>query len=562
MTKIGSLTCVVCLLAVGCSDVGDAHYGGRYDEGGGYYDTSTGAPPPSSAADAGAGRPAGDEGELNDPGDRFENVGTNPFVVVDHDPFSTFAADVDTASYDIFVRDVEDGLLPAENSVRLEEYVNSFEYDYAAPAFGDEVPFAIDLAATQHAMDRRIAQVRVGIQAATPPEFEKKETNLVYLVDVSGSMGSDDKLPLAKLLIELSLEVLDETDTVSIVTYSGDVRVALGPTNATERDTILAAVRTLNAGGSTAGGAAMDLAYDQARAGYIEDGFNHVIMMTDGDFNVGISSDEALVALIEEKRRTGVTLTALGFGRGNLNDAMMERVSNAGNGTYSVITSARHAREYAGESLLAGINLVAQDMKIQVEFNPAHVVAYRLLGYENRAIADEDFRDDTVDAGEVGAGHQVTALYEVVLTGQSIPHVLGAPDPDTGDPVEGDREIAPDEFIQVRVRWKDLGATESDPAYETAAALYPGDVAQMIETADRNLQWAAAVAAFAEIVKASPYALYDDLERVESIIAEQATRDDDRQRFYELFQTAREMYPPPAMSTPDAPPPMDGPRMP
>lgn len=523
-----------CVVAVGC---------GAYDEDGRYAEypgPSDGGAPISADS---AAPMSGDE-VATPPGDRYEYVGTNPFVMAEHDPFSTFAADVDTASYDIFRRDVTDGLLPARDSVRLEEYVNAFDYDYPAPAYDAEIPFTISLAAANHAMGREITQLRVGIQAATPPAFVKLPTNLIYLVDVSGSMGSEDKLPLAKLLMEYSLDVLDATDTVSIVTYSGSVGVALPPTNATDRETILGAIRPLNAAGSTAGGAAMDLAYAQAAAGYIDGGFNHVILLTDGDFNVGVSSTEALVTMIEEKRRTGVTLTALGFGRGNLNDAMMERVSNAGNGTYSVITSQAHAREYADEALLAGVNLVAQDMKIQVEFNTDHVVAYRLLGYENRAIADSDFRVDSVDAGEVGAGHRVTALYEVVLNGQSIPAIDGAPVATDGEPVEGTREIEASEFVQVRVRWKDLGASAEDAAYETSQGLAPADVVQPAD-ADPDFLWAASIAAFAEILKDSPFAQHADLDRIETLTAAQATRDDDRARFVELFTAARAMIPAP-----------------
>jgi Ca-activated chloride channel family protein len=338
--------------------------------------------------------------------------------------------------------------------------------------------------------------------------------------------------------MEASLDVLSPLDTISIVTYSGEVGVALPPTPASDVDTIRRAIRDLAAYGSTRGGAAINLAYQQAEDGFIEGGFNHVVMMTDGDFNVGITDDDALVALIEEKRRSGVTLTALGFGRGNLNDAMMERVSNAGNGTYTVITSESHAQEYAAGPLLAGVHLVAQDMKIQVEFNPEHVRAYRLLGYENRAIADEDFRVDSVDAGEVGAGHQVTALYELVLTGQEIPSIDGAPLPLDGERVMGDAEIGTDELVQVRVRWKDLGASETDPAYETSASLAPTDVGRL-SAADGDHQWAAAIAAFAEILKESPYAQVEDLDHIGKITEDNAGTDEDRVRFRELFERAR-----------------------
>ncbi len=530
---------VAALAWVGCGDDGvgapDYYRGSTGDAGVGSY-ADTGSAAPSYPADTG---PSGMTPDASS-SDRFEPVGTNPFVMVDHDPFSTFAADVDTASYDIFVRDIEDGVLPDPASVRLEEYVNYFDYAYDAPDIDAEIPFAIQLSASEHAMGRDIAQLRVGIQAASPPDFVQLQSNIVFLVDVSGSMATYDKLPLAKTLMLASLEVLTPLDTVSIVTYSGTVGVALPPTPADEYATISTAINALRAYGSTAGGDAINLAYDQAEAGFIEGGFNHVVMMTDGDFNIGITDTDALVGLIEEKRASGVTLTALGFGSGDLNDAMMERVSNAGNGTYSVITSESHARDYGRHDLLAGIHLVAQDMKIQVEFNPDFVIAYRLLGYENRAIADSDFRVDSVDAGEVGAGHRVTALYELVLKGQDIPSIGGAPAPLDGDRVTGTAEIGTSELVQVRVRWKDLGASATDPAHETRAALAPADVGQL-SAADDDHRWAAAIAAFSEILKESPYARNEDLATIDTLTAETAGTDEARLRFRDLFGRARTM---------------------
>lgn len=470
--------------------------------------------------------------------DSYEAVGTNPYVNVAHDPFSTFAVDVDTASYDIFVRDIEDGRLPNPDSVRVEEYVNYFNYDYPAPEPRAEIPFALNLAATAHPMGRQVATLRVGVQASRLEDQPKLPTNLVFLVDTSGSM-SGEKLALAQFVLRETLPHLDPTDTVSIVSYAGDVAVRLPPTPASNPERITQAIYGLTSGGGTNGASGINLAYDQAEAGFIEGGFNHVILCTDGDFNIGISDSDELVALIEEKRETGVTLTALGFGTGNLNDAMMERVTNAGNGIYSVLSSEMQAQRYAAERMLQSAQHVAKDMKIQVEFNPEHVVAYRLLGYENRALEDWQFRDDAVDAGEIGAGHRVTALYEIVLTGQSVPRGAALPEMLDGEPVDGVREIDASEFVRVKVRWKDVGASVDDPAHELTSSLVPADVTTSIEDADPDLLWASSIIAFAEILKDSPFASTADLPRIQQLIEAQADRDVDRAAFVRHFTATR-----------------------
>ena len=344
-------------------------------------------------------------------------------------------------------------------------------------------------------------------------------------------MGNAEKLPLAQQVMLSSLDSLEPDDTVSIVTYASDTGVKLPPTPVRDRARIERVITSLSAGGSTAGSRGIQLAYGEAEAGFIEGGFNHVVLMTDGDFNIGISDSDELVELIRTKRNSGISLTALGFGRGNLNDRMMEAVSNAGNGIYSVITSVEHAERYARESLLSTVTLVAQDMKIQVEFNPEHVLAYRLLGYENRAIADHDFRNDVVDAGEVGAGHRVTALYEVILSGGEIPLVEGAPELDIGEPVEGEREIAPSDLVEVRVRWKNVGALDTDPAHEIRESLEPVELAGAEPEVEPDFLWASAVAGFAEILKRSPYADMSELSIIREIVRAQAMRDDERARF-------------------------------
>jgi Ca-activated chloride channel family protein len=472
-------------------------------------------------------------------GDKYVAVGTNPFVATAYDPLSTFATDVDTASYDIFRRDVNLGMLPQPASVRLEEYVNDFAYAYPAPAATSAVPFAISLAAAENVFDRPSTLLRVGIQAAQPPAAAKRPANLVFLIDVSGSMQTEDKIGLVRRILLDTLEVLDPTDTVAIVTYAGSTGVRLGPTPITNSGAIRQVIDNLAAGGSTAGAAGLTLAYQQARVGFVEGGINHILLCTDGDFNVGPSTTDELLKIVKQERDSGVTLTTLGFGIGNLNDAMMEAVSDAGNGIYSVISSAAQADSYARERMLSTIVRVANNMKVQVAFNPDRVTAYRLLGYEDRAVADDDFRDDAVDGGEVGAGHRVTALYELILAGQPVPAPTGAPIFLQGPRVE---EIVPTvgayDLAQVAVRWQPVGSAQDAPALEAIAAL-PAASLSTLDDADADLRWAAAVAAFAEILKRSPFADRAALPTIEAIVTEQQDRDADRAEFATLFAKAK-----------------------
>jgi Ca-activated chloride channel homolog len=506
--------------------------GGRSSTGGAA--AGPAAPPISGAADAGVAPP---------PPPVVPAV-VNPFTIAAHDPLSTFAADVDTASYDLFVRDIGYGHLPDPNTVRTEEYVNFFGYSYPPPAPTAAEPFSISLAAAPTVFADGTTTLRVGIQGKAPPPFEKKPTNLVFLVDVSGSMADPVKLPLVQYLVVHALDVLAPTDTVSVVTYSSTVRVDLPPTPAGDKTTISGVVNGLSANGSTNGAGGIQLAYQQAEGAFIEGGINHVILCTDGDFNVGISSTTELVSFISEKRRTGITLTALGFGAGTINDAMMEAVSNAGNGIYAVISSEAQASRYVESRLLSTIVHIAKDVKIQVEFNPAQVYAYRLIGYEDRAIADNQFRNDIVDAGEVGAGHRVTALYQLVLAGGAIPVVTGGAPIDDGAGYDGAVEVALSDLVLVKVRYKAPNAAETDPASEVAMPLAATAVHQDLRGADADLQWAASVAALAEILRGSPYARRDALGTMASLIDANASLDSERTEFRTLFGTARTLLTP------------------
>lgn len=472
------------------------------------------------------------------------NVGTNPFVLTERDAFSTFAADVDTASYDVFRRNVEHDAALDKSAVRVEEFVNYFQYDYPAPDKKDEHPFRINTALSQNPLGRDTMLLRVGIQARKPQPEERKPANLVFLIDTSGSMQSEEKLPLVQYLLTRSLDLLDPDDKVSIVTYSGYTSVALEPTSVLEKDKISEVIDGLRAGGSTNGAGGLQLAYDQAEAGMIQDGINHVILCTDGDFNVGVSDDKQLVDIIKDKRKGGITLTTLGFGYGNLNDSMMEKVSNAGNGMYSVITSRTQADRYAEDRMLSTFLHVAKDMKIQLEWNADKVYAYRLIGYEDRAIADDAFRDDTVDAGEVGAGHRVTALYEVVLSGKKIPNVEGAPAAaDESDDEQPQHEVKPEDLVLIKVRYKQPGAMESDAAKEVATHYALPDSAPGFDDADQDLRYSVAVSAFAEILKQSPYAAPDKLDTLRKVFDAQQDRDIERKEFLGLFDKAVKLMP-------------------
>lgn len=509
---------------------------------GGAFGNNAGAGDGGGDGDAYYGAGTGGAGGAYDlPVDREQQPATqrqiNPFVVVAHDPFSTFAADVDTASYDGFLRDVRGGSLPAPERVRLEEFVNYFHYDYPMPAQDAEHPFTISLQAAPNPLGRDTLLLRVGIQAVelVASDHGAGPANVVFLVDVSGSMQSADKLPLVKRVMHRTLGLLSDDDRVSIVTYASGTGVALPSTPVSEGSTIDAAIGALSAGGGTNGAGGIQLAYEQAEAGRV-DGINHVVLMTDGDFNVGAASDEALVALIEDKRRTGVTFTALGFG-GNPNDSMMEKITNAGNGIYGLITGQAQCDAYVDERMLSTLVHAARDMKLQVEWNPEHVYAYRLLGYENRDIADEDFRDDSVDAGDVGSGHQVTALYEVVPAGGEIPRPEGAETPEDGDPVEGAREVGADEMVRVKVRYEDPQAPQDAAAMETAAALPKLTDAVDFAGADPDTRWAIGVAGLAELVGLSPYANPSRFADVAAILQSEAGDDPDRKALAELLST-------------------------
>jgi Ca-activated chloride channel family protein len=359
--------------------------------------------------------------------EQYDEIVENPFIAVSADPLSTFSIDVDRASYSNVRRFiVQDGQLPPRDAVRIEELVNYFPYSYAEP--DGDAPIAVDAEVGAAPWKPQHRLVRIGLQARRLHLENLPPSNFVFLLDVSGSMMPENKLPLVKASMRMLVNELRPKDHVAIVVYAGAAGLVLSSTAGDKKETILAAIDHLEAGGSTAGGAGIRRAYDEAVANFIRGGNNRVILATDGDFNVGVSSDAEMVQLIEEKRKTGVFLTVLGVGEGNLQAAKMEKLADHGNGNYAYLDNILEARKVLVHELGGTLYTVAKDVKIQVEWNPARVRAYRLIGYENRMLRNEDFTDDKKDAGEVGSGHSVTALYEVVLVGAETDVQIRMPD--------------------------------------------------------------------------------------------------------------------------------------
>ncbi|MEM9312081.1 MAG: von Willebrand factor type A domain-containing protein [Pseudomonadota bacterium] len=352
-----------------------------------------------------------------DPGrERYEGEDVSSVKLTQVEPVSTFSVDVDTGAYANTRRFLNQGQLPPQAAVRTEEMINYFRYDYPNP-ISTRVPFSVTTDFAKTPWNESTYLMRIGLRGYDIDRADRPAANLVFLMDVSGSMSSADKLPLVKTALSGLAGELGPNDTVSIVVYAGAAGLVLEPTNDVRK--IRRALADLDAGGSTAGGAGIKLAYNIAEDNFIKGGVNRVILATDGDFNVGVSNKDALVEMIEANRDRGITLTTLGFGQGNYNEAMMEQIANKGNGNYAYIDSALEAKKVLGDEMSSTLFTIAKDVKIQVEFNPAVISQYRLVGYENRALREEDFNNDKVDAGDIGAGHQVTAIYEVVPTGQT-----------------------------------------------------------------------------------------------------------------------------------------------
>jgi Ca-activated chloride channel family protein len=427
----------------------------------------------------------------------YSHIDENPFFEVARAPLSTFSIDVDTASYSNTRRFLRDGQLPPKDAVRIEELINYFSYDYPQPK-GD-APFSINAEVSACPWNTKHRLVHIGLQGKRMLKEDLPPANLVFLLDVSGSMNEPNKLPLVKSSLRMLAEQLDARDRISIVVYAGSSGLVLPSTPGDRRGEILAALDALEAGGSTNGGEGIRLAYKVAADNFIRGGINRVILATDGDFNVGTTSEGELVRLIEEKRRSGVFLSVLGFGTGNVKDATMEKLADKGNGNYAYIDEVQEARKVLGEQLGATLATIAKDVKIQVEFNPRQAAAYRLIGYENRLLRDEDFNDDTKDAGEIGAGHTVTALYEVVPFGQKFENP-GVDELKYQKPAEVSASADTKELMTIKIRYKDPEATASK-----LLSVWVADAGGTLESASNNLKFSSAVAGFGMLLRDSKY---------------------------------------------------------
>jgi len=445
---------------------------------------------------------------------------------------STFSIDVDTGAYSNVRRFLNQGSLPPADAVRAEELINYFAYDY--PLVDSPAPFSIYTEISVSPWNSGRHLLHIGIRANEPESTQTLHRNLVFLVDVSGSMDSPDKLDLLKTSLKLLTQQLSEQDSVALVVYAGASGVVLEPTAGNQTREISAALDRLQAGGSTNGEAGIELAYALAEQAYIEGGINRVLLATDGDFNVGMSSVDAMQELIAEKRDSGISLTTLGFGSGNYNDHMMEQLADSGNGNYAYIDNLNEARKVLVDELNSTLQTVAKDVKIQIEFNPATVAEYRLLGYENRALAREDFNNDRVDAGEIGAGHTVTAIYEIALSdseGQSL------------DPLryrqQGEQSGSnTEELAFLKLRYKEPAADES---LLLERALMLADIETDIANSSDNYRFSAAVAGLAQLLRGNTQTGNLDYDTVLSL-AQSAKGEDEfgyRGEFIQLVRNAQ-----------------------
>jgi len=474
-------------------------------------------------------------------GDVFASFEENRTKITAEEPVSTFSIDVDTASYSYVRSLLEDGYLPGPDAVRVEELINYFPYDYSAPSSLD-TPFSTTMSVIPTPWNARTKLLQIGLKGYVPPATERQSQNLTFLLDTSGSMDEPNKLPLLKRALTMLVDNMKPDDTVSIVAYAGSSGVVLEPTPASNRLAIVGALDRLDAGGSTAGAEGIALAYRLAEQNRKADGINRVILATDGDFNVGIDDPEELKAYIKTQRDKGISLSVLGFGRGNLDDALMQALAQNGNGNASYIDSFREAQKVLVEEGGANLVTIAKDVKIQVEFNPAVVSEYRLVGYETRALNREDFNNDAVDAGEIGAGHTVTALYEVALKGEG---------GELNDPLRygnsADGTLAGElGFLKLRYKAPE-GMTSKLIDFPITRQMVVGAT-----EAGNDQRFAAAVAAFGQKLKGSAYAQTMSWDAIAALAngAKGEDRNGYRAEFVQLVNLAKALSPDGAVTPP------------
>ncbi len=462
--------------------------------------------------------------------EQYDKLNPNPVKAVAQEPISTFSIDVDTGSYANVRRFLNQGQLPPQNAVRLEELINYFDYQYALPK--DNKPFAVHTEVVDSPWQPHAKLLKIGIKAKDLQLNELPAANLVFLVDVSGSMNSPDKLPLVKKTLQILTERLRPQDKVTLITYAGQERVVLPPTSGADKQTILNAINELESGGSTAGEQGIRRAYAEAQKAFIQGGINRILLATDGDFNVGITDFDMLKNLIEEKRKSGISLTTLGYGTGNYNERLMEQAADAGDGNYSYIDNEQEAKKVLQRQLSSTLATVAQDVKIQVEFNPATVKEYRLVGYENRVLKQEDFNNDKVDAGDIGAGHTVTALYEFIPAGKT--GWLDESRYQTKKTVSGSLK----EYAFVKLRYKNPNQKQSILLQQPVVVS-----SKPLAKAHPDTQWAVAVASYGQQLRGGEYngnLSWDSL----NALAQNAAKPDpfgERAEFLTLLQQARQL---------------------
>jgi Ca-activated chloride channel family protein len=465
--------------------------------------------------------------------EEYDFIKENRFLTAIENPVSTFSIDVDTAAYSNLRRFIQQSMKPPKDAVRIEEMINYFDYDYPEPE--GEHPFSIITEVGPAPWNSNNRLVHIGLKGKSLNYEDIKPANLVFLIDSSGSMEDANKLPLLKQSFKLLLNELGKEDRIALVAYAGSAGLVLASTPATEKEKILSAIETLSAGGATAGGQGIELAYAVAKENLIDPGNNRVILATDGDFNVGTSSTGELVRLIEEKRKENIYLTILGFGMGNYKDGRMEQISNAGNGNYFYIDTIREAEKVFVREMRANLFTIAKDVKIQVEFNPSKIAAWRLIGYENRVMAKEDFADDTKDAGELGAGHTVTALYEIVPPGEKIPLAQAASLKYQETRIKPEAKVST-ELMTVKLRYKPIGQENSRKIVKAVS-----QSVSFIKDTSENFRFSAAVAGFGMLLRDSAFKndlTYDDVLKWATTSAN-ADESGDRAEFVQLVKSCR-----------------------